>query len=84
MKLDRPEARNAALIGELAEALGTLDADDEIRCVVLTGNERAFCAGADVKELADATAVEVMSPEGLASRNCGTASAISGSPSSPP
>jgi len=45
---------------ELVEALEGLDADRAVRCIVLTGNERAFAAGADIAEMADASAVEMM------------------------
>jgi enoyl-CoA hydratase len=61
-RLNRPEARNAlsdALMDELVAALAGLDADREIRCIVLAGDQRAFAAGADIAELAAATAVEL-------------------------
>lgn len=54
--LDRPEALNAlnnALTGELAQALAGFQADEQIGCVVLKGSNRAFAAGADIKELKD-------------------------------
>ncbi len=54
--LNRPKALNAlskALLSELAAALGDAAADDVVRCVVLTGDERAFSAGADIKEMPD-------------------------------
>jgi enoyl-CoA hydratase len=60
--LNRPEARNAlsdALMDELVAALSGLDADPAIHCIVLAGDERAFAAGADIAELAAATAVEL-------------------------
>jgi enoyl-CoA hydratase len=53
--LDRPQALNAlnaALIGELAAALDEFERDETIGAIVLTGNDRAFAAGADVKEMA--------------------------------
>jgi len=62
VRLNRPEARNAlsdALMDELVARLSELDADDEVRCIVLAGDERAFAAGADIAELAAATAVEL-------------------------
>jgi len=62
VRLNRPEARNAlsdALMDELVAALSGLDADPAIRCIVLAGDERAFAAGADIAELAAATAVEL-------------------------
>ena len=59
--LDRPDVLNAldyATLGELVEALEALDADESVRCIVVTGaGERAFAAGADIKEMADATPV---------------------------
>lgn len=56
--LSRPKAMNAlnpALIGELAEALDAYEADEEIFAIVLTGSEKAFAAGADIKEMKDNT-----------------------------
>jgi enoyl-CoA hydratase len=53
VQLNRPEVLNALneeLLVELATALMDLDGDDAIRCIVLTGSERAFAAGADIKE----------------------------------
>ena len=52
---NRPEALNALnseMVGELGMALDALEADGEIRAIVLTGNEKAFAAGADIKEMA--------------------------------
>jgi enoyl-CoA hydratase len=60
--LNRPEALNALndkLMGELVEALESLDADDDIRCIVLGGSERAFAAGADIGQMAEASAMEM-------------------------
>jgi enoyl-CoA hydratase len=57
--LNRPQALNAlsdALMAELVEVLEVLDADEAVRCIVIAGDDRAFAAGADVAELADATA----------------------------
>jgi enoyl-CoA hydratase len=53
--LNRPKALNAlslALIRELAAALAAADGDDAVGCIVLTGSEKAFAAGADIKEMA--------------------------------
>lgn len=64
VQLNRPQALNALnnqLVGELMEALTVLDGDDSVGAVVITGNERAFAAGADIKEMADASAVEMLS-----------------------
>lgn len=59
--LNRPKALNAlnqALIEELNAALTVFDADPEIGCTVITGSEKAFAAGADVKEMAEKTFVD--------------------------
>jgi enoyl-CoA hydratase/carnithine racemase len=53
--LNRPEALNALntpLLDALAAALEAWDADDAVRCIIVTGSERAFAAGADIKEMA--------------------------------
>lgn len=58
IRLDRPQALNAlnsALIGELSAALGEFDRDPGIGCIVLTGSDKAFAAGADIKEMASKT-----------------------------
>jgi enoyl-CoA hydratase len=60
--LNRPKALNAlcaALIAELGQALDAFEADDAIGCVILTGSERAFAAGADIKEMANQTYMSV-------------------------
>ena len=62
VRLNRPEQRNALsnqLMSELVGALENLDADEVIRCIVLTGDDKAFAAGADIKELSDATHFEL-------------------------
>jgi enoyl-CoA hydratase len=62
VRLNRPEALNALnqkLLGELAQALGTLDANEAVRCIILTGSEKAFAAGADIREMADKGFVDV-------------------------
>ena len=54
IRLNRDKALNAlsiALLVELADAIREAETNDEVRCVVLTGNERAFSAGADIKEM---------------------------------
>ena len=69
LTLNRPQALNAlnaALLGELVDALTTLDADEAVRCIVITGNERAFAAGADIKEMADASSVDMLRRNALA------------------
>ena len=62
VRLHRPERLNALCMGlmsELADLLEELDTDGAIRCIVLTGDEKAFAAGADITEMADAGAVEM-------------------------
>jgi enoyl-CoA hydratase len=60
--LNRPQQLNALsgeLMDELARALDELDADEDVRAIVLGGNERAFAAGADIAELAAATPISL-------------------------
>jgi enoyl-CoA hydratase len=61
MRLNRPQALNAlnrALVAELFAAIDTFEADEGIGCMLITGNEKAFAAGADIKEMADKTFIE--------------------------
>ncbi|MEZ5668127.1 MAG: enoyl-CoA hydratase [Alphaproteobacteria bacterium] len=61
IRLNRPKALNAlcaGLVRELGSALDALEANPDIGAVVLTGSEKAFCAGADIKEMAEKTFVE--------------------------
>jgi len=63
VQLHRPKVLNALnleLMIELVETLETLDNDPEVRAIVLTGSERAFAAGADITEMADATAIDML------------------------
>ena len=58
IRLNRPQALNALcdqLMKELAQALAGYDADPAIAAIVLTGNEKAFAAGADIKEMQSRT-----------------------------
>ena len=60
--LNRPKALNAlnsALVAELGDALNKAQADDAIGAIVLTGNEKAFAAGADIKEMQEKTFQDV-------------------------
>ena len=64
--LNRPDALNALraqLIGELEDALDQLEADPEIGCIVLSGSEKAFAAGADIKEMQDKTYMEAFTED---------------------
>jgi len=61
--LMRPQALNAlnaVLLTELTEALTVFDTDDDIGAMVITGSERVFAAGADIKEMADASVKDMM------------------------
>ena len=63
--LNRPEARNALSPGlreELAESVERYDADDQVNCIVIAGNDEAFAAGADVKALSERSINDELSP----------------------
>jgi enoyl-CoA hydratase len=63
IQLNRPDVLNALnheLMRELTTALEQLDSDESVKCVVVTGNEKAFAAGADIKEMADAGTIEMI------------------------
>jgi len=62
IQLNRPKELNALnlqLMGELRDALKMLDADEQVRAIVISGNEKAFAAGADIKQMADKTAMDM-------------------------
>jgi len=64
LRLNRPEKRNALatdLLREVASALDAARDDDAIRAVVITGNDKVFAAGADIKELATRDTVDALS-----------------------
>ncbi|MDO5631685.1 MAG: enoyl-CoA hydratase [Paracoccus sp. (in: a-proteobacteria)] len=66
IRLNRPEALNALngkLLGELAQALTEADHNDKVRCIVLTGSEKAFAAGADIKEMSEKSFVDVFTAD---------------------
>jgi enoyl-CoA hydratase len=68
VRLNRPKqlnALNAALMRELTDALHAHDHDEAIRCHVVTGDDRAFAAGADIKEMAGASAAEMASRDSI-------------------
>jgi enoyl-CoA hydratase len=63
VRLNRPDVLNALnmkLMEELVDALEALDKDPAIRAIVLTGNEKAFAAGADIGEMASASSTEML------------------------
>ena len=66
IRLNRPEALNALnqqLMSELAATLQAMDTDDTIRCIVITGSEKAFAAGADIREMAGKTFAEAFASD---------------------
>jgi enoyl-CoA hydratase len=63
IRLNRPEALNAlnsTLLRELAGVVREAESDDAIRCLVITGSEKAFAAGADIKEMSSKTYPEML------------------------
>ena len=67
--LNRPQALNALslqVMRELGDALTAFDADAGIGCIVITGSEKAFAAGADIKEMSTLPADLLFGPEGFA------------------
>jgi enoyl-CoA hydratase len=66
IKLNRPDALNALnaqLMSELAEALGEAQQNEKVRCIVLTGSEKAFAAGADIKMMSEKSFVDVFTED---------------------
>lgn len=85
--LNRPEALNAlcdALIAELNTALKTFEADDEVGAIVITGSEKSFAAGADIKEMSSRSYMECYKTnmfddwEGVANTNKPVIAAVNG------
>jgi enoyl-CoA hydratase len=69
VQFNRPDVLNALnmkLMEEVVGALESLDKEQDVRCVILTGNEKAFAAGADIKEMADASAIEMLTRDQFA------------------
>ncbi len=63
VELDRPKELNALnlqMMQELKEALTSLDDDAEVRVIVITGNDQSFAAGADVKQMSDKGAIDML------------------------
>ena len=70
MRINRPKALNAldsTVIKELNLAMADFDGDDEIGAMVITGDQRAFAAGADIKEMAESSAVEMLQLDNISS-----------------
>lgn len=66
VRMNRPTALNALgtqLVREVMATLKALDRDSSVRCIVLTGSDRAFAAGADIKEMSTKTMVEMSHPD---------------------
>src|SRR2546425_10441581 len=67
--INRPQVRNALnhqTIAELVDALDAFDRDDQVRCMILTGDDRAFAAGADISQMVEAGAVDVLDDDNFA------------------
>lgn len=63
VRLNQPKSYNTLtgpLMDELMSALETLDADDDARCLIITGTDKVFAAGADIKEMAEASPVDML------------------------
>ena len=66
IRLNRPDAMNALsreLLGELAQAVDEAADNDKVRCIIITGSDKAFAAGADIKEMSEKTFVEVLTED---------------------
>ncbi|NNE78678.1 MAG: enoyl-CoA hydratase [Silicimonas sp.] len=66
IRLNRPDAMNALspeLLKELAEAVEDASKNDSVRCIILTGSEKAFAAGADIKEMSEKSFVDVLTED---------------------
>ncbi|HVH65172.1 MAG TPA: enoyl-CoA hydratase-related protein [Candidatus Acidoferrum sp.] len=67
--INRPQVRNALnhqTIAEIIDALEAFDRDDQLRCLVLTGDDKAFAAGADITQMVDASAIDVLADDNFA------------------
>src|SRR5690242_8607731 len=63
IQLNRPKdlnALNLQLMQELRDTLQQLDRNEKVRVIVITGNDQAFAAGADIKQMADKTAIDML------------------------
>ena len=72
VRLNRPDALNALnleLLNELSEALSKADKDPKIKAIVLTGSDKAFAAGADVKEMSEKSYTEMASADFFAEQS---------------
>ena len=74
VRLNRPEVLNALCMGlmqELAQVFGELESDDDVAVMVMTGNDKAFAAGADITEMKDVS-YQYMLEDGGLTRHCDT------------
>src|SRR5262245_4781541 len=63
IRLNRPKdlnALNLQLMQELRDTLQSLDKNDKVRVIIITGNDQAFAAGADIKQMADRSAIDML------------------------
>src|SRR5690606_32229195 len=63
IEINRPKelnALNAQVMQEIRDALQQLDKLEQVRAIILTGNEKAFAAGADIKQMADKSAIDML------------------------
>jgi len=70
IQLDRPKVLNAlnpALMKEVSDALINFDNDHNIRVILITGNDQAFAAGADIKQMVDKNAIDMLSQDQFSS-----------------
>ncbi len=73
IRLNRPKALNAlcdAMMAEVAHALAELEQDDTIGCVILTGSDKAFAAGADIKEMQDNKYLDIFKHDRFEANHC--------------
>jgi enoyl-CoA hydratase len=69
IRLNRPKALNAlnsTVMSEVVEAVRSFDDDEQIKAIVITGNDKAFAAGADIKEMVDASSVDMFLTDPIA------------------
>ena len=87
IRFNRPaalNALNAALVAELNAAIEVFEADDKIGCIVITGSDKAFAAGADIKEMASKSYMDVLlgdfaaNQDGIARARKPTIAAVAG------
>jgi enoyl-CoA hydratase len=69
IRLNRPKALNAlnsTVMSEVVDAVRSFDDDEQIKAIVITGNDKAFAAGADIKEMVDASSVDMFLTDPIA------------------